>query len=871
MKPKTPIPPRKAEKLLTWFLRDELAEEVLGDLDEKFYSTLEKKSFRKAKLNYWYQVINYIRPFAIEKSKSINTNSVAMYRNFLKTGYRNLIRRKGHAIINIGGLALGMMVAILIGLWVHYELTYNQNHSNYEKIAQVMQHIKRSASISSHSAIPFPLGPELKHSFGSDFEYVVMSSWQRDHILSTEDQKLIRTGRHMDVDAPNMLSLNMIHGSLNALDNPNSVLLNESTSKAFFGDKDPVGQLLTIDNELNVTVTGVYEDIPQNSDFKDLDYLATWQLYINSNNHIMAQLENPKWDNNSFQLFVQLADQAYLETVSQKIKGVKSPHVQTKGRSFEIFLHPMADWHLRSRWRNGVQDGGQIQYVWLFGIIGVFVLVLACTNFMNLSTAHSEKRSKEVGIRKAIGSNRGLLIGQFLIESFLVVMLAFVIALVGIALLLPYFNQLADKGISLPFNLPIFWMLSIAFIGITGFLSGVYPAFYLSSFKTTSALKGALKSGSFSKLIRKGLVVFQFAISVSLIIGTIIVHQQINHTKNRSVGYDQSGLIMFEVTTPDYNGKLDVLRNELLNKNVIVEMTPSSSPMHAIHNGNSGFDWEGKDPGFSSSFATIWVSNNYGKTVGWQVTEGRDFSEKFATDSSAFVINEAAVKYMGIDNPVGTKVKWNDQEYRIIGVVKDVVMHSPHRPVHQAIYMMDNNRVNWLIMKLTPGIPTSESLQIIEEVFSEVIPNVPFEYSFADQEYALKFAAEERIAALAGIFAVLAVFISCLGLYGLASYMAEQRTKEIGIRKVLGAKLTDLWKLMSKDFVFLVVVACLIATPLAYIGLDNWLNNYEYRTEIHWLTFAIASVMAIVITLLTISHHTAKTAKLNPVKSLRSE
>ncbi|HKZ67977.1 MAG TPA: FtsX-like permease family protein, partial [Chitinophagaceae bacterium] len=519
-----------------------------------------------------------------------------------------------------------------------------------------------------------------------------------------------------------------------------------------------------------------------------------------------------------------------------------------------------------------IQTGGLIQYVWLFGIVGIFILLLACINFMNLSTARSEKRAREVGIRKAVGSDRWQIIKQFFGESLLVVVLAFVVASVIVVLLLPWFNQVTSKKIIFPTNTIAFWVVSIIFIFITGLLAGSYPAFYLSSFQPVKVLKGTFRVGRFASVPRKVLVVVQFTVSVALIIGTILVYQQIQHTKKRPLGYDNRGIIMIPMNSPEYYGKYDQLRSELKGKGAIEEMTESSSPLTGIWSSNGGFNWQGKDPGLDADFSTIWVTHEYGKTVSWQFTKGRDFSRDFSTDTTALVINEAAVKFMNIKNPIGTVIdNGGDKKYTIIGVVKDMLMESPYEPVKQALYFLNYKYVDWVHIKLNPAKPVKESLAEIEAVFKKHVPSAPFDYRFADEAFGEKFKSEERVSSLTAFFAILAIFISCLGLFGLASFVAEQRTKEIGIRKVVGASVFNLWTLLSKEFVLLVIISCFIAIPVAYYYMHEWLQNYKYRTNISWHVFVTAMGGALVITLLTVSFQAIKAAIANPVKSLRTE
>ena len=514
----TSRPPKLPRKLLVSFLRDDLDEEVIGDLDEKFDSMVKKKSLLIARLNYWYQVVNYLRPFAIRR-KLTYPNHYDMFQNYFKIGYRHLLRNKGYSFINVGGLAVGIAVAMLIGLWVCEELMFNAYHPRADRVAQILQHQTFNGVKGTQTAIPFPLGQELQRSYGEDFKYLVMSSWTGGHILSYGENIISTSGNYMDVDGPKLLALKILHGSPDGLKDPRSIMLSASVAKSLFGDQDPINQQISIDNKLDVKVTAVYENLPVNCSFDEVKFIAPWDLYINSEPWI--QFAKDQWGNNSFQLYVQLADGADMDLVSTRIKDVKYNSVEKSEKVFkaEMFLFGMKDWYLRSNFENGIQTGGMIQYVWLFGIVGVFVLLLACINFMNLSTARSEQRAREVGIRKSIGSVRNQLISQFLSESLLVVILAFVFALGLVFVSLPWFNQLAGKQIVIPTSDLTFWAVSFGFVLLTGLLAGSYPALYLSSFQPVKVLKGTFRAGRLASLPRKVLVVLQFTVSVSLIIG----------------------------------------------------------------------------------------------------------------------------------------------------------------------------------------------------------------------------------------------------------------------------------------------------------------------------------------------------------------
>jgi putative ABC transport system permease protein len=797
-----------------------------------------------------------------------------VFKNYLKIAYRNLLKNKTSSFINISGLAIGMAVAMLIGLWIWDEISYNKSFANYDRIGLMMQNQESNGKIHTYNAMPEPLAPELRNRYGNNFKYVISSSWTGDHIISSGEKNLSKRGIYMQADAPYMLTLKMLEGTRDGLKDPHSVILSKSTAKAMFGESDPLNKLMRIDNKLDVRVTGVYEDFPSNSQFGDLDFISPWDLYVTSETWI-KWTEN-RWDNNSFQLFVQIADNKNFHTVDKNIADAKfiRDNPEDKHYKTKLFLAPMKDWHLRMQWENGIQTGGLIEYVRLFTIIGVFVLLLACINFMNLSTARSEKRAREVGVRKAIGSLRKNLVSQFYTESLLVVLFSFALSLLLAKLFLPWFNHMASKEMFIPWSNAWFWIFCLAFTFSTTAVAGSYPALYLSSFEPVKVLKGAFRTGRLAAVPRKVLVVVQFTISIALIIGTVIVYIQIQYTRNRPIGYDRNGLMMIRMKSPDYYGKFDLLKTEMENAGAIINLAESSSPATEVYSNNDGFTWQGKDPSVTGAFDNIWVTHDFGKTVGWQFTLGRDFSRTFSTDTNAIVLNEAAVKFMDMKDPLGKIITWvarPGKNFTVIGVIKDMIMQSPYDPVNPTIYFMDYENVNWIDLKLNPNKSAAESIAKIESIFKRNIPSAPFDYKFADSEFAAKFAAETRIGQLSGFFATLAIFISCLGLFGLASYVAEQRTKEIGVRKVLGASVFSVWKMLSKDFVVLVIISMAIVTPVSWYFMHGWLQNYQYRTEISWWVFALAGISAIIITIVTVSFQSIKAAMANPVNSLKAE
>ena len=791
-----------------------------------------------------------------------------MIKNYFKAAWRNLKKSKVYSFINIGGLAIGMSVAMAIGLWVWDELSFDKYHKNYDRIAQVWQFVKFDAEKSSYNSMPIPLAAELRTKY-AEFEAVSLSTYNRDVILTTGDKKLSRTGMFAEPDFPKMITPEMLAGTYDGLKDIHSIMISQSLAKAIFGNENPLSKIIRLNNKEDVKVAAVYKDFPGNSSFNNVFFLASWELLTTMDGY--AKFASDQWDENSFQLFAQLKPGADIKKVSAKIKDIRMNMEDPPKYKPEFFLHPMSKWHLQGDFKNGVNEGGLIKLVRLFGIAGVFVLLLACINFMNLSTARSEKRAKEVGIRKTLGSARSQLVQQFFSESMLVSFIALMFCIVIVQLLLPFFNQITSKNMTILWTNPLFWLFAITFSLITGLIAGSYPALYLSSFRPIKVLKGSFKAGRLVSLPRKVLVVFQYTISVTLIIGTIVVFRQINYAKDRPLGYDSNGLIEVSMTTPDLRTHFEALRTDLLNTGAVAELSQSSQSVVSDYGGTTNVSWKGKTPDSRPLLMANSVSHDFGKTIGWKILEGRDFSKDFSMDTSAIILNQAAANLMGFKAPLDETVKFGGKDFRVIGVVSNMIKGSPFEAVKPSVFTINPRALNVINIKLSSHSSVGASLVKIENVFKKHNPAAPFEYKFADEQYAAKFATEQRIAKLAGFFAVFAIFISCLGLFGLASFVAEQRRKEIGIRKVLGATIASVWQLLSREFLLLVVISLLIASPVAWYMMNQWLENYQYRTQIVWWIFGAAASSALIITLLTVSFHAIKAALANPVKSLRTE
>lgn len=797
-----------------------------------------------------------------------------MFKHHLKVSLRSLIKEKGYSIINIGGLALGMLVVMLVSLWIMDELTFNQYHQNYEQIAIIKrQQTRGNGERFTSDYQTTALGNLLRENYKDYFKYLVMSRRAEDHILSTENRNFTQKGNFMNAEAPEMLSLNMLHGTQGDLQDKNNILLSASLAKKLFGDHHPVDQVLRLDDATEVKVMGVFEDLPRNSEFWETTFIAPLDLYFT-----MTGQDANTWDNSNMQIYAQIHSNTSFAAVSNTIKEELSNHMteeDAKASQPALFLHPMKKWHLFNEFENGINVmSNRLRFVWFYGIIGFIVLLLACINFVNLSTARSEKRAKEIGVRKSIGSARSQIIRQFLNESIIVATMAFGISIIAIFILLPWFNELAGKDIQLPFRSLSFWGVGLGFTLLTGLLAGSYPALYLSSFKAVKALKGTFKESRSAVVPRKVLVVFQFAVSMVLIMGTIVVYQQIQHAKNRTLGYERDQLIMIPKKTSEFFEKSDVLKEALRNTTAISAIGESNYPLTNTLGNNGGFSWEGQPEGFDPILNTIFVNYDYGKTIGWEMVEGRDFSKEFPSDQLGVVITESTRELMGLEDPIGMQLKYETYEgyaFTILGVVKDMIKGDPFENPMPAIMFVTDQALDWTFMRLNPQMDTREALTQVKNVFSEVIPSTPFDYQFLDEAYDSKFKAEERTGELATFLAIIAILISCLGLFGLVAYITEKRAKEIGIRKILGANVSAIVSLLSKDFLKLVFIAFVVAIPLAWYFMQQWLNSFVYRIELHWTLFLLVGFIGIGIALLTVSFQSVKAALANPVNSLRNE
>ena len=792
-----------------------------------------------------------------------------MIKHFLLLAIRQLRRNRGYSFINIFGLATGMAIALVIGIWAADELSFDQGYPQGDRIVEIMQNQwpkGQSAEKTPPRYVGYTLSPALnpwlQKGYHDVFAQTAMTLWPDQHLLVIGDKSVARTGISAEYTFPKIFGYHFLSGNAESMRDPNNALLSRSTAIALFGTENAVGKTFQYDNRRPFTVGGVYADQPRNSSFHD------WDFFISMASEETAWLRNiNSFDDHDCRIYARLADNVTAEQATARIKNICSPYVTFAYENYKVLPFPSLYLHYDE---SNATGEGAIVYVKMIGTIGVFVLLLACINFMNLATARSEKRAKEVGIRKTVGSLRSHLIAQFLGEAVLLAGLSFVLAIALAVLTLPLFNQLAGKTMGFPWTSPLFWTLSLVCTGLTGLLAGSYPAFYLSNFRPVKVLKGAFKAGKGAGTPRRILVVAQFSISLALIIGTVVVFRQIQFAKDQPLGYDQAGLITVPDNTHELDTHFEALRKSLLNTGAVDNISNSSTNLTGFYRNNQ-LQWEGmSEEARNMTFRDVNVNADFGPTIGWTIVKGRDFSREHIADSTAAIVNETGARIIGMKDPIGKTIKHWGTSYTIIGVTKDMISNSPYFPVQPAIFLGDGGHSVFTI-RLKPGMPVRMALAAIEPVFKQYNPASPFIYSFVDEEYQKKFNTEARIGNLATVFSGLAILISCLGLFGLASFVAEQRTKEIGVRKVLGAGVAGLWALLSADFIKLVALSMLIAMPLSYYCMDQWLQNYTIHTPLSAWIFITAGGGILLVTLATVSYQAVRAAIMNPIKSLRTE
>ncbi len=861
-------PPLLADRLLAWCCAPHLLEEVQGDLHERFCRRVERFGIAYARRKYAVEVLGFLRPAFLKRRPQPFAKPLLsdMFRSYFTIALRTAARNKVSSFINIAGLSVGMACCMLLLLYVADELSYDRFHEKKGQLYQVWKHQKgEGGKVETGSNTPIPLAealrrtvPEIRNVARTD------GGWQQ-HLIRYGDKSLKKQGHYVDPAFLDMFTFPLKRGNRAAvLKETNSIVLTESLAGALFGKANPVGKVIRFDNEHDLLVTGVLQDVPINSTFQ-FDYLVPWRFWEQTAEFVRTG----EWGNFSFHTYAELRPDASLEQADRKVRRIIKKNAPTL--QFEAFLHPLPKWRLYSEFRDGVNVGGAIAYVRLFALIAFGVLLIACINFMNLSTARSERRAREVGIRKVVGAGRGRLTAQFLLESVLMAFVALAFAVLLVELVLPAFNDLLQKKISVDYGDRIYWLTALGVTLFTGVLAGSYPAFFLSSFHPVAVLKGRLQVGKAAVAPRKVLVVLQFAFSTVLIISTILIYRQIQYTKDRPSGYQKDHLLFVELEG-DILKNLEPIRREALGSGAATSLCLSSQPI--VWGGSStwGVNWPGRLAGEEHTvFNQIVTTYDFTRTFGIRLKEGRDFSRQFGTDSNSVMLNGTAVKTMRLENPVGTVIKWQGKDRTVVGVIEDFVWGSPYEPVMPMIIGFDPEWAGILTFRLDGQKNTAHCVAALERIFKKHNSAYPFAYRFVDQEYEQKFAFEQTVGTLANGFAGIAIFVSCLGLFGLAAFTAERRTKEIGIRKVLGASLGQLWFTLTKDFFGLIAVAFGLAAPVAYFLMRSWLEKYAYHVPVSGWVFALTGGVLLLVALLTVGYQTARAALANPVDSLRSE
>jgi ABC-type antimicrobial peptide transport system permease subunit len=787
-----------------------------------------------------------------------------MLKNFLLVTLRNLRRNSLYSIINISGLSIGIACSILILLWVRDETSFDKFIPKADRLYQVWVNAEFDGSIQTWNSVPLPTYMEMKNAH-SNIVNSTVAGWGAERLIARDDNRIMQQGYYVGEEFLDMFEFPMKIGQASeVLDDPSSIVISEALAEIMFNGENPIGQFLKVEDASTLKVTGVFKNVPKNSSFQ-FDYLIPWKHREAVNPWVRDNITN--WGNYSFQVYVELTDAQNELNVEAGIKDILTEKGETDVPR-EFFLHPLLRWRLHGQFENGKESGGQHEYVTLFSVVAMLILIIACINFMNLATARSERRAKEVGIRKSLGSRRGQLIAQFYGESLVIAVISFLFGILLVNLLLPAYNNLVDKKLAIDYLSSDFWLFSLTIIFVTGIVSGSYPSLYLSSFDPIKTLKGKVSVGKNANLPRKILVMMQFGFAIILIISTIVIVKQIDLAKSRDLGYSQEGLITVPLTD-EITKNYDVLKQELLRTGAVVSMTRSNSDVTSIQS-NNFLNWPGKPETEKVMFVTVVTAHDYAKTVGAEMILGRDFSKEYVTDSTAIVVNRAAMDLMQLEEPIGTQLNLWGGKRTLIGVMENILMGSPYEQVKPMFMVLDD----WggsLTLRLQKTDDMSATLKTVQGVFEIYNSAYPFDYHFVDVDFERKYTTINLTRQLSTIFAILTIFITGLGLFGLASYTAEQRIKEIGIRKVLGASVPNLVGLMSVDFAKLVLISFVVAAPLAYLFLDNYLQKYSIRTSIDWWIFAVTGLVSLVFALAVVMNQARRAALANPVQSLRSE
>lgn len=785
-----------------------------------------------------------------------------MFRTIIKTALRVFWKERAYALLNVLGLTVGITASMLLLIYIQGEKSYDQFHADIDRIYQVMENQDYSGTVFTTSANPGPLKDAMKEAM-PEVEYFAQFTWEQERLFINGDQSFKETGRVASEDFFQIFSVNFIEGSVEkSLTEPTVLYISKSLKEKIFGDQSALEKSLTVNGWGEYKVGGVYEDVPTNSSMT-FDFVMPYEPWARQN----TWLED--WGNNGLRGFVKLQSGVDFESFNEKIKGFVKE--RNEGSVVDLFLFPLQDIYLKGSWEEGKQSGGRIVYVRLFSIVAIFILVIACINFMNLATARSTKRAKEVGVKKVVGSSRRQLIFQFIGESVIMALVSAILSGLFISLLIPSLNELIQRQLAFSFQNISQISLLLGTGLVVGFLAGSYPALILSSFKPMSVLKGSFKTSGYSNGIRKGLVVFQFLISTFLIISTLVIHQQMEYVKNKNLGYNKENIVYLPIEGDLANEEsASLFMSRVLDNPSFSDVTVASNvPINISISTSGGLRWEGKTDQNETLFNVIQVGDNFIETLGMEMLEGRAFDPNIVSDSLNIIINEQTAKAMNVEDPLNYPVTFWDRPGKVIGIVKDFHFSSLHQNIEPLVITLRPESAEFFIAKMTGN--TEAGVSYLEDLTKELNPNYPFTYRFLDESYENLYRGETTIGLLANYFSGIAIFISLLGLFGLASFAAEQRIKEIGIRKVLGAGIPNLILIMSKGFLILVGVGFLIAAPLAYFFMDNWLGDFEYRIQISAMVFVLAGAASLLITIMTVGYHSIRAASANPVKSLRYE
>lgn len=788
-----------------------------------------------------------------------------MLKNYLKIAWRNMTRNQAFSIINILGLGLGIACSLLIMLWVQDERKVDGFHANGNYLYQVYQRRTFDGKKEGDYHTQGLLAQELKRNF-PEIQYASGLETNLWYTFEAGEKIYKMEGSFAGTDFFSMFSFPLLEGTAaSALTSPEALAISRNMAEQFFGSAaDAIGKTIRFDNKQDLKVTAVFENIPVNASQR-FDFLRSWEAYTQENPWVN------NWSNTSPGTIVQLrpdADPAVVETKLKDFVYRFAPRLQ--GLQIELGLQPYEEKYLHTQFRNGQPATGRIEYIRLFTVVSVFILLIACINFMNLATARSAKRAREVGVRKVVGALRTSLIGQFVGEAVLMTFCALLVAIVLCTMLLPLFNNITGKELYLPFNEPIFWGALVGLLLITGLVAGSYPALFLSSLKPVRVLKSSLKTGNGAGFFRRALVVFQFSLSAFLIVAMLVIDRQMHYIQTKNLGYDRENLVYIPIEG-ELIGRYELFKEQARNVRGVQDVSKMRNSPTFIEHHTDDIDWPGRNRDFIVNFADVVVGYDFLKTMHLQLQEGCDFSKAFGTDSVAFLLNETAVQKMGLKNPVGQSISWGQKRGTVIGVLKDFHFTSIHDPIEPLIIRVDD-RWNWgtILVRVQAGM-TRETVAALEKICHDLNPKYPFTYQFSDLEYTKLYRSEQVVNKLSNLFAFLAIFISCLGLFGLASFTAEQRIKEIGVRKVLGASMADIVELLASNLLKPVVIAILIAFPVAWYAMYQWLDDFAYRVKLEWWVFAVAGIITIGIALLTISFQSIKAAVMTPVASLRTE